>query len=112
MSFIRVKAGSSKATVSGIDYGNAKPIEIVNLTDRFITLKIPGGKHWTSTMTPPASHPGQYKMWEIINIEDKGEGYFVIKAENVVSFALRPDYIEFAYGRALAKRFEDNRKQR
>ena len=56
----------------GVDWGNAKPIEIWHRDGNdHVVFKIPGGKHWSSILAPSVSHPGLYVVAKII--EDRGD---------------------------------------
>lgn len=55
----------------GIDWDNAKPIEIWHKSKEYVVFKVPGGKHWSSILEPSVSHPGSYVICKLI--ADQGD---------------------------------------
>lgn len=51
---------------AGVDWDNAKPIEIWHRSLHYVVFKVPGGKHWRSILEPSVSHPGSYVFCKIL----------------------------------------------
>ena len=87
----------------GVNHGNgAKPMEVVACSTpigdhadgaTYLTLKVPGGKHWASVMDTQASHPGSYIVLKVLEIESVSLTHARFCAIQVQEFNLRPEFI-------------------